>query len=86
MSVTIRYSVGLRPDYPPGLILPQADGEIYLPLQKGIQIARVMDQTNGTLTQNLAGIYPVQNIWVLQIKLVVRKVFGLKWLSGIPLA
>jgi prepilin-type N-terminal cleavage/methylation domain-containing protein len=60
MSVTIRYSVGLRPDYPPGFILPQADGEIYLPLQKGIQITRVMDQTNGTLTQNLAGIYPVQ--------------------------
>lgn len=60
MSITIRYAVGLRSDYPSTFVLPESNGEVYLPLQKGIQITRVMDQNSNTLAQNLAGIYPVQ--------------------------
>lgn len=60
MALTIRYSVGVRADYPGGSFLPTADGEVYLPLQKGIQISRLLDQNNTGLTANQNGIYPVQ--------------------------
>lgn len=60
MALTIRYSVGVRADYPGGSFLPTADGEVYLPLQKGIQISRLLDQNNSGLTANQHGIYPIQ--------------------------
>lgn len=62
ISLTIRYSVGIRNDYSNNgqQIPPDLEGEVYLPIQKGIQIARVLDQNNNALTANSEGIYPLQ--------------------------
>lgn len=59
MSITVRYAVGGRPDYSKASIIPVLEGEVYTPLQKGIQISRVLSASNSPISANSSGIYPV---------------------------
>ncbi|MCM2280346.1 MAG: hypothetical protein NDI61_00710 [Bdellovibrionaceae bacterium] len=65
MSISIRYSVGVRSDYVGSVQrLPTTlEAEVIVPLQKGIQITRVLDQDNNALIPNARGIYGVQKYY-----------------------
>lgn len=65
MSFSIRYSVGVRDDYrgAAGRKPTTLEGEITVPLQKGIQITRVLDQDNNPLVPNAKGVYGTQKYY-----------------------
>lgn len=65
MSVAVRYSVGIRPDYPDiqKMVAKSMEGEVIVPLQKGIQITRLLDQDNNPLIPNAKGIYATQKYY-----------------------
>lgn len=62
LSVTVRYKLSLRSDYTGKLTIPPIEGESYVPLGKGTQITRVLDQNNAALAVNNYGIYTLQKI------------------------
>ncbi len=49
LSMTVRYAVGTRQGYTRGPSVSTFEGEIYVPLQKGIQVTRLLDQTGTEL-------------------------------------
>ncbi len=65
MSIAVRYSVGVRDDYPDSArtIAAAMEGEVIVPLQKGIQITRLLDQDNNPLIPNAKGIYATQKYY-----------------------
>lgn len=65
MSILVRYAVGVRDDYTGVANRRPAtlEGEVIVPLQKGIQITRVLDQDNNPLIPNARGIYGVQKYY-----------------------
>lgn len=65
MSVAVRYSVGVRSDYGNAQMINASalEGEVIAPLQKGIQITRLLDQDNNPLVANAKGIYGVEKYY-----------------------
>lgn len=65
MSISIRYSVGIRDDYIGGAGTKPTtlEGDVTVPLQKGIQITRVLDQGNNPLVPNGRGIYGIEKYY-----------------------
>ncbi|MCM2279388.1 MAG: hypothetical protein NDJ89_15035 [Oligoflexia bacterium] len=59
-SMIVRFAVGLRPDHPRRGILATREGEIFLSLQKGLQLSRVLDQNSNALAPNGIGVVEVQ--------------------------
>ncbi|HLE00877.1 MAG TPA: hypothetical protein VJB59_11490 [Bdellovibrionota bacterium] len=48
----VRYSVGIRDGYTRTNVIPPVEGELYISLQKGIQISRLLDQNGSELTSS----------------------------------
>jgi len=65
ISLAIRYSVGLRPDFKGELSFTDTNGEIYIPLQKGIQIRNLFSQSDSPISPNSKGIFVVQKFYGL---------------------
>jgi prepilin-type N-terminal cleavage/methylation domain-containing protein len=64
MSISVRYSVGVRDGYTGSTAAVAAlEGEMTVPLQKGIQITRILDQDNNPMIPNAKGIYGVQKYY-----------------------
>jgi hypothetical protein len=65
ISLTIRYRVALRTDFTGNALMAPIEGEVYLPLTKGIQLSRLLSQSDNSLTMNSSGIYTVQKYYGL---------------------
>ncbi len=65
ISLTIRYKVFLRGDYQGTAVMAPIEGEVYLPLSKGIQISRVLTQVDNPISINNSGVYSVQKFYGL---------------------
>lgn len=63
ISLTIRYRLAIRPDFTGNLLMAPIEGEIYLPLTKGIQLSRLLSQSDNPITMNSSGIYTVQKYY-----------------------
>ena len=63
MSISVHYSVGVREGFAYARGVSPLAGEVTVPLQKGIQITRVLDQDNNPLIPNAKGIYGVQKYY-----------------------
>lgn len=63
LSLTIRYRVGLRPDFTGNMLMAPIEGEIYMPLTKGIQLSRLLSQLDNPISMNSSGIYSVQKYY-----------------------
>lgn len=63
ISLTIRYKVSLRPDFLGTALMAPIEGEIYLPLTKGIQLSRLLSETDNPISMNSSGIYSVQKFY-----------------------
>ncbi len=61
MSLAVRYSVGARPGAKVSVM--DLEGEVYVPVQKGIQLSRVLNQNDVPLTSNSVGIYAVKKFY-----------------------
>lgn len=60
ISLTIKYKVSLRSDFSGSGLMAPISGEVYLPLTKGIQLSRLLSETNAPIPVNTYGIYAVQ--------------------------
>lgn len=60
ISLTIKYKVSLRSDFSGSGLMAPISGEVYLPLTKGIQLSRLLSETNAPIAINTFGIYSVQ--------------------------
>lgn len=65
MSLVIRYSVGLRTDFNGDIPVSDLNGELYIPLQKGIQIRNLLSQNDVPIAPNSKGIFVVQKYYGL---------------------
>lgn len=65
MSLVIRYSVGLRPDFNSDLPVSDLNGELYVPLQKGIQIRNLLSQNNIPILPNSKGLFVIEKFYGL---------------------
>ena len=59
MSLAIRYTIGLRSEYKNNSIISPVEGEFYIPLQRGIQIRSLLNQSDIALAPNSKGIYVI---------------------------
>lgn len=63
MSLVIRYSVGLRSDFTSDITLSDLNGELYVPLQKGIFIRNLLSQNNSPILPNSKGIFVIPKFY-----------------------
>jgi len=70
MSVTIRYLVGIRSDNHSDISLSDLNGELYVPLQKGIQIRNLLSQSNSPISPNSKGIFVVPKYYGYPLQLI----------------
>lgn len=63
ISLTIRYRIAIRPDFSGSLLMAPIEGEVYLPLTKGIQLSRLLSQNDNPISMNASGIYTVQKFY-----------------------
>lgn len=85
MSLAIRYTIGLRSEYKNSSLISPIEGEFYIPLQRGIQIKNLLNQSDIALAPNSKGIYVIpkyygtvgQNTSGLRFEALVNNPFGL---------
>lgn len=63
ISLTIRYRLALRPDFLGTALMAPVEGEVYLPLTKGIQLSRLLSEIDNPIQMNSSGIYTVQKFY-----------------------
>ncbi len=86
MSLEVRYSIGLRPDYTTDNPILTIDGEFYVPLQRGIQITHLFNQADVSISPNSKGIFAIpkyngstgQTVSGLRLETTVSNPYGLK--------
>lgn len=61
MSLAIRYAVGPRQGAKVALM--NLEGEVYVPVQKGIQLSRLLNQNDVPISANSVGIYAVKKYY-----------------------
>lgn len=79
ISLTIRYRISLRPDFTGTALMAPIEGEVYLPLTKGIQLSRLLSQNDSPLTMNSSGIYTVQKYYGLTDQINTLQPTGLRF-------
>lgn len=79
ISLTIRYRISLRTDFTGTALMAPIEGEVYLPLTKGIQLSRLLTQTDSPLTMNSSGIYTVQKYYGLPDQVSTQQPTGLRF-------
>lgn len=63
ISLTIRYRLSLRPDFVGTALMSPIEGEVYLPLTKGIQLSRLLSESDSPIQMNASGVYSVQKFY-----------------------
>lgn len=63
ISLTVRYRLALRSDFVGTALMAPIEGEIYIPLTKGIQLSRLLSENDTPISMNSSGIYTVQKFY-----------------------
>jgi len=85
MSLAIRYSIGLRSSYKADFEFAELNGEIYVPLQKGIYIRNLLTQSDAPISPNSKGVFvlpkyyglPGQTVQGLRLEATIANPIGL---------
>ncbi len=85
MSLALRYSIGLRPDFKTDLAVPSISGEFYVPLQKGIQLRNLLSDLDSPILPNSKGLFivekfyghPGQSVKGLRFETLISNPYGL---------